>query len=139
MSLARFHTAQAPVFDAALAELKAGKKRTHWMWFILPQLAGLGTSDMARHFAIRDLAEARAYLADPVLSERLRLCIEALLQHIDKSAHDILGSPDDLKLHACLTLFDATAPDTPLFDTALTHFFQGKRHKETVLRLDRKN
>ncbi|MDJ0637285.1 MAG: DUF1810 domain-containing protein [Paracoccaceae bacterium] len=132
MSLARFHKAQAPVFDTALAELTAGKKRSHWMWFILPQLARLGTSAMAERYAIKDLAEARAYLADPILADRLNKCVDAILQHSDKSAHDILGSPDDLKFRSCLTLFEAAAPDDPLFERALIEFYDGQRDPNTL-------
>ncbi len=132
MSLTRFHEAQAPIFDAALAELKAGKKRSHWMWFILPQIAGLGTSAMARRYAIEDLAEARAYLADPILADRLRKCIDAVLQHSNKSANDILGSPDDLKFQSCLTLFEAADPNNPLFAEALAQFYRGTRDPRTL-------
>lgn len=132
MSLTRFHDAQAPIFEAALAELKAGKKRSHWMWFILPQIAGLGTSAMARRYAIEDLAEARAYLADPILADRLLKCIDAVLQHSDKSAHDILASPDDLKFRSCLTLFEAADPNNPLFAEALAQFYGGTRDPRTL-------
>jgi uncharacterized protein (DUF1810 family) len=121
--LARFHAAQATVHATALAELRAGRKRTHWMWFMFPQIAGLGHSEMSRRYAIADPAEARAYLADPVLGARLRDGIAAVLAHRGRSARDIFGQPDDLKFRSCLTLFAAAAPAEPLFAAALAAFF----------------
>ena len=105
MTLDRFHAAQAPVIDAALAELRAGRKRTHWMWFVFPQLRGLGRSDTARHYGIADLDEARDYLADPVLGPRLAEAGQAMLAHPDRSAEAILGPVDALKLRSSATLF----------------------------------
>ena len=90
--LSRFIDAQQPVYSTALAELEAGRKRSHWMWFIFPQLKGLGRSPMAQRYGLADLAEAEAYLADPVLGERLRACVTAVLDHADSSAHRIFGS-----------------------------------------------
>lgn len=110
--LARFHDAQSQSFDTALAELRAGRKESHWMWFIFPQLRGLGRSPTALHYGIEDLAEARAYLADPVLGDRLRACARALLLHRDRSAEAILGPIDAMKLRSSVTLFLAAAEDT---------------------------
>ena len=123
--LARFVQAQAPVYDMALGELQAGAKRSHWMWFILPQLAGLGTSPTARRYALADAAEARAYFDHPILGDRLRACVAATLAVPDRSAHAIFGSPDDLKFRSCLTLFAAVAPEEPVFARALDRFFGG--------------
>src|SRR3954470_11053477 len=100
--LARFVAAQAPVFDAVLAELKAGRKRSHWMWFVFPQLKGLGASTTAQFYGIGSLAEARAYLAHPVLGPRLEACTRAVLQADGSSLHAIFGSPDDLKFVSCM-------------------------------------
>ena len=108
--LARFVTAQAPVFAAALAELRAGRKRSHWMWFVFPQLRALGRSSTALFYGIADIAEARAYLAHPLLGPRLAEATEAVLSAIDgRTLHGILGSPDDMKFRSCMTLFAAAA------------------------------
>ena len=107
MTLARFHDAQAPVIDLALAELRRGRKTTHWMWFVFPQLRGLGRSPTARHYGIADLAEARAYLADPVLGPRLTAAAGAMLTHPDTPAETILGPVDAMKLRSSATLFRA--------------------------------
>jgi uncharacterized protein (DUF1810 family) len=134
--LSHFHTAQAPIYPIALAELRAGDKRSHWMWFIFPQIAGLGRSPMAQRFALQSLGEARAYLADPVLGARYRECVSAVLPHAgERSVHDIFGSPDDLKFHSSLTLFHRAAPDDPLFKTALETFFDGLEDPGTLDRL----
>jgi uncharacterized protein (DUF1810 family) len=109
----RFHDAQEGVIDHALAELRAGRKRGHWMWFVFPQIAGLGRSDMARRYAIRDAAEARAYLGDPVLRDRLGRAAAALMAHEGLSAEDILGGVDAMKLRSSMTLFDAVDPAGP--------------------------
>jgi uncharacterized protein (DUF1810 family) len=103
--LERFVAAQAGAYDRALAELQRGEKRSHWMWYVFPQFAGLGHSAMSRQYAIRSLGEAQAYLAHPVLGARLRDCAAALLAHAGRSALEILGSPDDRKLHSSATLF----------------------------------
>lgn len=124
--------AQEGVYETALAELEAGRKRTHWMWFVLPQIVGLGSSAMARRYALSDLAEARAYLAHPVLGARLRSCVEAVLKHSDRTANDILGAPDDLKFRSCLTLFEAAAPEEPLFGSALAVFYAGACDSRTL-------
>jgi uncharacterized protein (DUF1810 family) len=130
--LQRFVDAQAPVFDAVLAELAAGRKRSHWMWFVFPQLAGLGRSAMARHYALSGLEEARAYLAHPLLGARLRQCC-ALLEALPRpDAHAVFGAPDDLKLHSCLTLFARAAPAEPLFARCLALYFGGREDAATL-------
>ena len=135
-SLSRFIEAQAGgVFEQALAELHAGQKRTHWMWFILPQLAGLGHSPMAQRYAIRDLDQAERYLADPVLGSRLRHDVRLMTSHKGKSALEILGSPDDLKFRSCLTLFAEAASDDSdrvLFKQALGQFYGGEPDPRTM-------
>src|SRR5580692_6153851 len=105
--LERFVTAQAPVIDRVRAELRAGSKRSHWMWFVFPQIAGLGSSAMAQRYAIASLDEAGAYLAHPVLGPRLRDCTALALDVAGRTAHQIFGNPDDLKFHSSLTLFAA--------------------------------
>jgi uncharacterized protein (DUF1810 family) len=123
--LERFVTAQAGTYDVALAELRAGRKRSHWMWFVFPQLAGLGRSATAAHFAIRDLAEARAYLAHPVLGARLRECAQALVSLPDRDPEAVLGGIDALKLRSSMTLFLRAAPDEPIFAEVLDHYYGG--------------
>lgn len=123
--LERFRAAQAPVYDAVLRELAQGRKRSHWMWFIFPQLAGLGRSETARYYALSGLDEARAYLADPVLGERLRACCALLAALPGKDPHAIFGAPDDLKLHSCLTLFAHAAPGESIFSRCLQQYFAG--------------
>jgi uncharacterized protein (DUF1810 family) len=130
--LDRFVAAQAPVIGQVLDELRDGHKRTHWMWFVFPQLRGLGTSSMAGRFGIASPDEARAYLAHPVLGPRLRECCALLLNVPDRSAHDILGSPDDLKLRSCLTLFSLAAPQEPLFRACLDRFYGGEPDSRTL-------
>ena len=132
MDLQRFLEAQAPVIDAVLAELEAGRKRSHWMWFVFPQLASLGRSSTARYYGIESVDEARAYLAEPVLGERLKACTRAVLGHPDRSAHAIFGSPDDLKFRSCMTLFGLAAPEEPLFRQALERFCEGRPDPLTV-------
>ena len=130
--LERFVTAQAPVFEAVLAELRAGRKRTHWMWFIFPQLAGLGRSSTARFYGISSINEARAYLAHPVLGPRLDLCTRIVLASEGPSLHAIFGSPDDLKFRSCMTLFSLAAndPDNP-FRQALDRWCDGRPDQRT--------
>jgi uncharacterized protein (DUF1810 family) len=123
--LERFVEAQDGVYDDALAELSAGRKRTHWIWFIFPQIAGLGSSPTARLYAIASLDEARAYLAHPVLGPRLRECAQALLAIDGRSARDILGYPDDLKLRSSMTLFARAADDPGVFQAVLDRYFDG--------------
>lgn len=130
--LERFVAAQAPVIDDVRRELRAGRKRSHWMWFVFPQLRGLGTSAMAQHYGIASLAEARAYLAHPVLGERLRECCQLMLAVPDRSAHEILGSPDDLKFRSCVTLFGLAAPGEALFRRCLDRFHGGEPDPRTL-------
>jgi uncharacterized protein (DUF1810 family) len=121
--LQRFVKAQEGVFDTALSELRDGAKRSHWIWFVFPQIAGLGHSPMSRHYAIHSLEEARAYLDHPMLGPRLRQSVEALLAWAGKrNATAIFGAVDAMKLRSSLTLFAAAAPDDPLFEQALTAF-----------------
>lgn len=134
-TLRRFIEAQDPVYDQALAELRRGRKTSHWMWFIFPQIAGLGFSAMSRRFAISSLAEARAYVAHPVLGSRLRECVATVLGVEERSATEILGRPDDMKLHSSLTLF-AQASDEAVFREALDRFFGGKLDAATLERLE---
>jgi uncharacterized protein (DUF1810 family) len=129
--LQRFVDAQDGVFETALAELCAGAKQSHWMWFVFPQLAGLGHSPTAQYYAIRSLDEARAYLAHPLLGPRLRLCVEALLPHAGRSSEAIFGSIDALKLRSSLTLFDLVAPQD-VFARALDVFFAGEPDQRTL-------
>jgi uncharacterized protein (DUF1810 family) len=134
-NLQRFVDAQAPVFDRVLAELRAGRKRTHWMWFIFPQIAGLGSSGMARTFAISGRAEAAAYLQHAVLGPRLRQCTD-LVNHISGSTIDaIFGYPDDLKFHSCVTLFAQVTPSEAIFQAALDKYFGGQPDTATLARL----
>jgi uncharacterized protein (DUF1810 family) len=123
--LDRFASAQAGVYADALAELKAGRKRTHWMWFIFPQIAGLGFSPAAQRYAIASLDEARAYLAHPVLGPRLRECAQTLLAVDGMSAREILGYPDDLKLRSSMTLFARAADDPDVFEAVLDRYYDG--------------
>jgi uncharacterized protein (DUF1810 family) len=125
VSLDRFVEAQAGTYDAALAELSAGRKRTHWMWFVFPQLAGLGSSPAARRYAIAGLAEARDYLAHPVLGPRLVEAARALLGVEGRSAGQILGHPDDLKLRSSMTLFAEAADDPAVFRAVLDKYYDG--------------
>ena len=133
--LDRFVNAQDPVYSDVLAELRTGKKRTHWMWFVFPQIAGLGQSEMARRYAIRSSDEAAAYLAHPVLGPRLRECARLVALHRDMEAREIFDSPDDLKFHSSITLFNDIAPDEAVFQTCLDQFFDGRPDPETLARL----
>lgn len=133
--LKRFVDAQQPIYDRALAELRAGHKQSHWMWFVFPQIAGLGRSAMAQRYAIADLDEAKAYLQHPLLGPRLEQCAQALLQHSDRTALQMLGSPDDLKLHSSMTLFAAAAPERAIFQRVLDAFYGGEADRQTLTRL----
>ncbi|RAI40297.1 DUF1810 domain-containing protein [Rhodoplanes roseus] len=130
--LARFVTAQAPVHETALAELKAGRKRTHWMWFVFPQHRALGRSPTAQAYGIGSLDEARAYLEHPLLGPRLLACTRAVLDCPAPSLHALFGSPDDLKFRSSMTLFEAAAPDQPVFGTALDRWCGGRRDDLTA-------
>lgn len=133
--LSRFVAAQAGIYEQALAELQQGKKRSHWMWFIFPQIAGLGTSSTARFYALSGGDEARAYLAHPVLGPRLTACSAALLPHTGRTAAEIFGSPDDLKLRSSLTLFAAVSDTGSLFSRLLTQYYDGQPDPATLQRL----
>ena len=130
--LDRFVTAQNPVYDQVLAELREGRKRSHWMWFVFPQLDGLGRSPTARHFAIRSRAEALQYLAHPLLGARLRECTEALLAAPDRPISALLGFPDDLKFCSSMTLFSALSAPGSFFEQALGRFFDGQPDDRTL-------
>lgn len=124
--LERFVEAQDAVYDTVRQELRAGRKATHWMWFVFPQLRGLGHSMTARYYGIASAAEARAYLGHPVLGPRLRECVGLVLGAEGSSAHRIFGSPDDLKFRSSMTLFASVAPASSVFDQALERFFAGE-------------
>jgi len=130
--LLRFIRAQDPLWGNVLAELRRGRKETHWMWFVFPQIRGLGLSAMSRRFAITGREEAEAYLAHPVLGPRLNE-VTALVMGIERrSAHQIFGSPDDQKLRSCMTLFAAVAPDGSIFQAALRAYFAGQSDPATL-------
>jgi uncharacterized protein (DUF1810 family) len=135
--LNRFVSAQdrGDTYASAVAELRAGRKVSHWMWFVFPQIAGLGSSPMAQEFAISSLAEARAYLAHPVLGARLIECARILRDLEGRSAQEILGGIDAMKLRSSMTLFAHAAPDTPLFAEVLDTYFGGERDELTEHRL----
>ena len=133
--LRRFVEAQQAVYGQVMAELKAGQKRSHWMWFMFPQLAGLGYSAMAQRYAIASLAMATAYLEHPVLGPRLRACTGLVNRTAGRSAHEIFGSPDDLKFHSSMTLFARASPDNTEFQTALRRYFGGQSDAATLARL----
>jgi uncharacterized protein (DUF1810 family) len=133
--LIHFVSAQAQVYSHVVEELTSGHKRSHWMWFIFPQLSGLGHSATAQRYAIRDINQARRYLADPVLANRLRHDVGLMVRHKGKSALEILGSPDDLKFRSCLTLFCEAASDESdrsLFTVALQQFYKGEPDTRTL-------
>jgi uncharacterized protein (DUF1810 family) len=134
--LQRFVDAQARVYADALEELRAGRKRTHWMWFVFPQLMGLGSSPMAQRYALSGVGEARAYLDHPVLGPRYLECISVVNRIEGRTAHDIFGSPDDLKLHSSLTLFLRADPAEPALQRALNAYFGGRPDLRTVALLD---
>ena len=130
--LQRFVQAQEARLDDVLAELAAGRKHTHWMWFVFPQLRGLGHSQMARHFGLQSRGEAAAYLAHPLLGPRLRECVELVLAVDGRSAHAIFGSPDDLKLRSCLTLFREIDGAGGVFGKTLEKYFDGEPDATTL-------
>jgi uncharacterized protein (DUF1810 family) len=133
--LQRFVDAQRPVYETAVRELRAGRKRGHWMWFIFPQLSGLGHSVTSQTFALSSLAEAAAYLAHPVLGQRLRECAAVLASVEGRSVDDIFGHPDDLKFHSSMTLFARAAPQEPVFAACLQKYFGGQPDPQTLSRL----
>ena len=132
--LDRFVEAQQGDFQRALTELKGGRKRSHWMWYVFPQFAGLGSSSTSRRYAIKSLPEAKAYLDHPILGPRLIECAEVVRDIQGRSAHEIFGSPDDLKLKSCATLFASISPAGSVFDQILDKYFGGQRD-DTTLRL----
>jgi uncharacterized protein (DUF1810 family) len=134
--LARFVSAQAPVHEAVLAELRAGRKRTHWMWFVFPQLRGLGHSPTAQFYGIASADEARAYLGHPTLGPRLDACTKAVLGVRSGTLHDIFGSPDDMKFRSSMTLFDAVAPGG-LYADAIARWCGGEKDARTLALLAR--
>jgi uncharacterized protein (DUF1810 family) len=130
--LNRFVEAQRSTYERALAELRGGHKRSHWMWYVFPQLAGLGRSAMSERYAIASLAEAEAYLRHPVLGPRLSECATAVLETDGRSAYEIFGSPDDLKLHSCATLFARASAPGSVFSKLLAKYFGGLEDVQTV-------
>jgi uncharacterized protein (DUF1810 family) len=130
--LNRFLSAQEGVYDRALAELHNGLKRSHWMWYIFPQIEGLGHSPTTRHYSIRSLEEARQYLAHPVLGKRLLECAEAILAHQGLSAADIFGHPDDWKLQSSMTLFELVSGPQSVFSRVIDRYYLGKRDARTL-------
>ncbi len=131
-ALERFVEAQAPIFPTVLAELRAGRKRTHWMWFIFPQLRGLGRSSIAQFYGIASLAEARAYLAHPLLGPRLIECTQCVLAIDGRSLYQIFGSPDDLKFNSSMSLFSLAVADAQsVFDQAIARYCEGNVDSQT--------
>jgi uncharacterized protein (DUF1810 family) len=130
--LNRFISTQEGVFDRALSELRGGMKRTHWMWYIFPQIDGLGYSPTARLYAIKSMEEARQYLSHPVLGPRLKECAEAVLALQGRSASDIFGYPDDMKLQSSMTLFELVAGPRSVFERVLEKYYQGKKDAGTL-------
>ena len=133
--LERFVQAQEPVYASVLAELRAGHKRSHWMWFVFPQIAGLGTSEMAQRYAIASSDEAAAYLAHPVLGQRLRECAAIVAALDAPSAEDIFGQTDTLKFRSSMTLFADVAPDEAVFQACIDKYFDGDPDPETLTRI----
>jgi uncharacterized protein (DUF1810 family) len=133
--LQRFLQAQNPVYDQVCAELRAGRKASHWMWFIFPQLRGLGSSLTAMTFGISSLQEALAYLEHPVLGPRIRECTRLVNAMQGRSIHEIFGHPDDLKFHSSMTLFASTSSDSQIFKDALQKYFAGEPDQLTLERL----
>lgn len=134
-NLQRFVDAQKPVFETVCSELKEGQKKTHWMWFIFPQIEGLGHSPMAQRYAISCREEAEAYLRHPILGPRLGTCTRLVNMARGRSIGQIFGAPDDLKFHSCMTLFARTAADSKLFVEALQKYFAGELDQATLQRL----
>ena len=130
-TLQRFVDAQQHDYARALAELQAGRKTTHWIWYVLPQLRGLGLSRLSQHYGLADRAEAEAYAVHPLLGPRLVECVQAMMRHRNRDAAQILGEVDAMKFRSCLTLFAAVAPHEPCFDAALQAFYGGARDPAT--------
>ncbi len=131
-TLQRFIQAQQNQYETALSEMKKGRKRSHWMWYIFPQIKGLGFSEMSNYYAIQNKQEAEAYVTHPVLGKRLTEICEALLQLPDNNARNIFGSPDDLKLHSSMTLFASLADSPSVFTDVLKKFFSGNKDEKTI-------
>jgi uncharacterized protein (DUF1810 family) len=131
-SLQRYLSVQDRSYAAALQEIQRGRKTSHWMWYVFPQLQGLGLSETARYYAIKDAAEAQAYLQHPVLGKRLMEISEALLQLPGDDAYAIFGSPDDLKLRSSMTLFAALPGASPVFQQVLDKYYNGRKDEKTV-------
>ncbi len=134
-NLERFTRAQDPIYKNVLSELRSGRKRSHWMWFVFPQIAGLGRSPTAKKYAISGREEADAYLNHPLLGERLRECTELVLAVEGRTINEIFGSPDNLKFRSCMTLFANVAADSQVFKDALLKYFNGDPDPLTVDRL----
>ncbi len=134
-SLRRFVDAQASVYEAVRAELEAGCKRSHWMWFVFPQVSGLGSSALSRRFALSGLEEARAYLGHPLLGPRLAECTRLVNEVAGRTAAEIFGAPDDLKFRSCMTLFAQASGHQELFEAALRKYFDGVPDERTLERL----
>jgi uncharacterized protein (DUF1810 family) len=130
--LNRFVQAQKADYDRALLEIRRGRKSSHWMWYIFPQFEGLGFSTTSRLYSIKSIAEAGAYLAHPLLGPRLKECAEAVLCVEGRSAHEIFGSPDDMKLRSCATLFAHVSPPGSVFHQVLDKYFQGRHDRKTL-------
>ena len=130
--LNRFRKAQDKDYDLALSEIKAGRKRSHWIWYIFPQLKGLGMSSLAEYYGLQDLDEAKAYLADPVLRERLIEISGALLALDSSDPVSVMGFPDDLKLRSCMTLFSEADPEETVFQKVLNKFYNGRKDERTI-------
>jgi uncharacterized protein (DUF1810 family) len=136
-NLARFVEAQQGDYDQALAEIRSGRKRSHWMWYVFPQFVGLGSSPVSIHYAIKSRKEAEAYLAHPILGARLLECAEAVVQIQDRSAQEIFGSPDDMKLRSSATLFASVSPGGSVFHRVIDKYFDGKPDVRTSELLNR--
>lgn len=130
--LARFVRAQEDIYEDAFSEIEDGRKRSHWMWYVFPQFDGLGASSTSRRYSIKSIQEAKAFLNHAILGPRLVECCEALTRVERRSAHEIFGSPDELKLKSCATLFAHVSPSTPVFDRLLVKYFEGERDAATL-------
>jgi uncharacterized protein (DUF1810 family) len=131
-NLSRFVQAQEEDYEQALAEIRNGKKRTHWMWYIFPQIDGLAFSSTSKRYSIKSVEEAKAYLEHPILGPRLLECAEAVIHLENQSATEIFGSPDDLKLRSCATLFACVLPPGSVFDRLLTKYYRSRRDEKTL-------
>jgi len=134
-NLQRFVEAQRPIFEQVLSELREGRKQSHWMWFVFPQITGLGRSETARFYAITGIEEARAYLDHPLLGPRLEQCAKIIEPQLQRTARQIFGSPDDLKLQSSMTLFASAAPQRKIFQAVLDTFYDGAHDPLTLEKL----